>query len=612
MSDIEEREEKTHRMIQRLGGSSALVFVFDHWFGVAVLLFLSLMVFLGLFLPKIWTQTPDDFNPVIKVSGLDLLQARSLRRTAEKEAAAGRVEEAVQAWRSAVINNAADLENLRGSLRFVAGQKNPSKAHLEFGVNQSFWLMRLSKTNQMDLELAMDLMTRYGLNDYVVRLGKATEDRLTPASSELLTRSYFEMGQMQDFDRLWRLNEARFAVNPELMVYRNAWLANWGPPGTLQAGREALRAARNDPRLRLLASRLQLQVSFAMQDVTTYGQVLPELEEENQTRITDHCWHWMLITALGGREEARERAKNFTGVPASPMEARTLGTTYALLGLEEAASKLLTDQLRVFAFDPELWLLQVRNLMNLKDWSELRSLAAAMRSEAALQLALEGYSHFVETMAEHHLERPDAARAAAERLARSTLPSAGMARDVARQVRDVGYPDVSQRLLQEVEEAFKDDPDYWFERTVSAFLANEPDALIQAAEKGYQLNPDNPSIVNNYAASLLMSRRRPPEALKLTENLLRVRGASPDAQLNHALALIQNDRLTEAEALLRGMNTLNLGVGETSVYHMAWFEIHLARKDWKLARAAFAQIDPRRLVSLQAKWLEEKYGSIPD
>lgn len=599
-------------MIERMGGSSALVFVFDHWFGVAALLFLMLMVFLGLFIPRIWRQTPEGFNPVIRVSGLDLWQARSLRRAAEREGAAGRVEEAVQAWRSAVINNAADLETLRGSLRYVASQKNPSKAHLEFGVNQSFWLMRLSKTNEVDLELALNLMTRYGLNDYVVRLGKVTEDRLTPVSADLLTRAYFEMGQMADFDRLWRRNEARFEGNAELKVYRSAWLANWGPPGSLQAGREALRTARQDPVLRLLASRLQLQVSFAMQDVTTYGQVLAELEEEHQTRITDHCWHWMLITALGGREEARQRAKNFTGVPTNPMEARTLGTTYALLGMEDAASKLLTEQLRTFAFDPDLWLLQAKNLMELKDWSELRSLATSMRSEASLQLMLEGYSYFVETMAESNLERPDAARAASDLLARSTLPSPGMTRDVAQQVRDVGFADVSLRLLQGVEEAFKEDADYWFERTVSAFLANEPGSLIEAAERAYQLNPANLSIVNNYAASLLVSRRRPQEAVKLTESLLQARGSSPDAELNHALALIQNERLTEAEALLRSMNTLSLGVGETSVYHMAWFEIHLGRKEWKLARAAFAQIDPRRLVSLQARWLEERYGSMPD
>lgn len=310
MSDIEEREQRKHRMIERMGGSSALVFFFDHWFGVAALLFLILMIFLGLFIPRIWKQTPEGFDPVICVSGLDLWQAKSLRRSAEREAAAGRVEEAVQAWRSAVINNAADVENLRGSLRYVAGQKNPSKAHLEFAVNQSFWLMRLSRTNTTDLELAMDLMTRYGLNDYVVRLGKTTEERLSPASAELLTRSYFEMGQMEDFDRLWKKNEVRFEGNPELMVYRNAWLANWGPPGRLQAGREALRTARKDPRLRLLASRLQLQVSFAMQDVTTYGQVLAGLEEEHQTRITDHCWHWMLITALG----VASRRGNWPGI----------------------------------------------------------------------------------------------------------------------------------------------------------------------------------------------------------------------------------------------------------------------------------------------------------
>jgi len=612
MKDFEEEEAKKHRMIQRLGGSSALVFVFDHWFGVAALLFLSLMVFLGLFLPKIWTQTPDDFNPVIKVSGLDLWQARSLRRTAEKEAAAGRVEEAVQAWRSAVMNNAADLDNLRGGLKYVASQKNPSKAHLEFAVNQSFWLMRLSQTNQMDLELSMDLLSRYGLGDYVARLGKAAEERLTKASARLLVRSYFELGQMEDFDRLWKRFEPEFSQDPELMVFRSGWMANWGPPGTLLEGREALRVARQDPRLRLTASRVQLQVSFAMQDDQTYGQVLAELEEEHLTRITDHAWHWLLITTLGRRDQARELARDYAGVPTSPMEARNLAAAYTFLGLDEIASKLLSEQLRVFAFDADLWVLQVRTLMNRKEWSELRGLATAMRSEPALRLLLEGYSYFVETLAESNLERPDSARAAADLLAREGLPNPALTRDVARQVRDLGFADVSLRLLTGVQKDFEKDPEYWFERTVSAFMANEPAALIESAERAYKLNPSNLSIVNNYAASLLVSRRRPQEAVKLTEALLAARGSTVDGELNHALALIQNERWPEAERVLRQMNTLNLGVTESSIYHLAWFEYYLNRKDWKLARSAFAQIDPRRLVSLQAKWLEEKYGSIPD
>ncbi|HTH49432.1 MAG TPA: hypothetical protein VMB21_18085, partial [Candidatus Limnocylindria bacterium] len=123
----------------------------------------SVLVFgsLGLLLPKIWITSPDDYYPTIKVRGLDLLQAWSLRRTAEQKTAAGRGPEALQSWVAAEANNPADPQILRGLLHTLAGLSQPDPAWLASGQQAAASLLRLTHTNLADLELAVRFQAHY-------------------------------------------------------------------------------------------------------------------------------------------------------------------------------------------------------------------------------------------------------------------------------------------------------------------------------------------------------------------------------------------------------------------------------------------------------------------
>lgn len=612
MNDIQQTENRKRRIVERFGGSSFLVFFFDHWFGLFAVVFLLLLVFLGLFLPPIWRQTPTDFTPVIKASGLDLWQARSLRKTALEQGAAGRVTEAMHSWQAAMVNNPADIAILREGLGFVAGQKSPPKDFLEFSVNHAFWLLRLGGTNTADAELTLNLMSRYDMQDYVVKVGENLEDRLSEDGLKLLLRSYFQLGRLKNFARLWEKHEAAFSKDGELQVYHNAWLANWGPPGTLQAGREALKAAQGDPKFRSLANRLQLQVSNAMRDEPTYGQVLRTMEEDHDATLMDHARHWLLISALGRKDEARELARNYPASPRTPMEVRVLAATLSGLGLTEMSISVLDRQLKAYGFDPDLWLAQANNLLNGKQWAELRTLAFSIRNELGLQGALDGYSQFLEVVAEVNMDRQEAARAAADRLAKSAAGNPELTRYMAQQLKLIGFGDVAHVLFRSVEPEYKGDAQYWFDRTVAATLADNVGDIVLSAEKAYALNPGDPSVVNNYAAALILTRTRPEEAVQLTLRVITVRPDDTGSQLNHIMALLQNRRFDEAADRLRQMNTLSLNLSETAEYHLAWFEYAIARKDWHLARVSYGKIDTRRLLAAQVSWLEGQYKAIPE
>ena len=89
--------------------------------GSSVVTFGSLLLvplFLLCMLP-VWPVTPRNFQPTIKISGFDLLQAWKLRRTAAHEAAEGRFDEALGSWRIAIANNPGDPELLRGCLQHL-------------------------------------------------------------------------------------------------------------------------------------------------------------------------------------------------------------------------------------------------------------------------------------------------------------------------------------------------------------------------------------------------------------------------------------------------------------------------------------------------------------
>src|SRR5579862_593361 len=133
------------RLANRFGYNVFLrLLLFKFWFRVAVLGFLFLLLFLALFLPRIWRVTPRGFRPVVKISGLDKLQCWSLKRTGREEMAAGNFERAHYAWQAAVANNLADVAALRGLISNLAHWAGSPPESLAVGVTFSSWLLRLT------------------------------------------------------------------------------------------------------------------------------------------------------------------------------------------------------------------------------------------------------------------------------------------------------------------------------------------------------------------------------------------------------------------------------------------------------------------------------------
>ncbi len=221
--------------------------LFERWFRVAFAGLALLLVFLALFLPKIWRASDPDFRPVIKVSGLDLMQAWSLRRTAEKALAAGNFDEASYAWQSALANNRADPDLVRGALRTIL--KDPKRAQRSNqAAQEAFWLLKLTGTNIADLELASQVLAEFNFYEAILPLIEPRRDQLTPSLAAIYLKGLFNQGAMAAFDARWVELVDKVKDNAELVLFRAAYLAGWGPPGTIAEGRQRLNAAVDNQR----------------------------------------------------------------------------------------------------------------------------------------------------------------------------------------------------------------------------------------------------------------------------------------------------------------------------------------------------------------------------
>lgn len=135
--------------------------------------------------------------------------------------------------------------------------------------------------------------------------------------------------------------------------------------------------------------------------------------------------------------------------------------------------------------------------------------------------------------------------------------------------------------------------------------------MATAAAAGYRLEPGNVACANNYAATLLVNRDQAQEAVSLT---LQILGRFPDsnaARINHALALLLNRRIAEAEAILNSVLPEKLNGQEANSFYLGWFEVSFNQQRYAQAWEASDRIGAKYLFPNQLEWLEEMRQQLP-
>jgi len=562
-----------------------------------------LLVTLGVILPKVWIMTPKGFTPVVRISGLDMLQAQSLMRTARKHEAAGRNGEAMQAWTSAVVNNPAELDGVRGLLRaFVAGGAVEPRS-LATAVGQCNWLLKLGGTNAADVELVARVCVKGDMPEVVVRLLSDSNHPLTSLGAAMLGEAYFELGRMAAFDELWLRHEAELALDPRLRLYRAAWAAAWGPSGGVRDGIRILEEGVLDRDVREHALQLKLLVHGQQQDLGAFESAFADLQGLRGDRLEDHVRRWVLLDHAGRHDEAVALAHAYALPPKTSIEARLLLDVWARLGLHELIVGFAREQLGAFSSARSLWQQVGRLLIAAKRWEDLRTIAVELRANARLVGDLAGYSHFLEGVAEHGLERRSRALDSFPRMMADLPEDPVLNVELAGTLRRLGYPEFAQEIIRRQEAALGGRADYWQNLAHASHEARDAETLLAACERGYQLAPDNISAANNYAAALLIHRRDPAEAIRITVQVLAKAPDSGLARVNHALALAQMGRISDARQALKAVDPGRLSSEEKTYWNLGRFECAVADQNRDEALELIAGIELRYLFPPQVDWV---------
>lgn len=583
--------------------------VHERNFRIGLAFLISVLALVGAALPPVWKTTPSGFQPVVRVSLLSLMESRSLAKSARQLDAEGKTEEAITTWRQAIFKNLGNQENGKGLLKTLAQQPIPSAKWLNLGIGQAYWTLRISNGGREERILASEFFAKYEMPEYVYNSLHPIAESLNDSNAALFLKSCFQTQHFDEFGQGLNRFPGALEADPELAVYQAAWESAWGPTSELNKGKSTLAKARMDPKTLVTANRLQLSVSEVGYDWATFSLALQALKDFHADRPIDHVAEWRMLEAMGRSVEARERARKYSSPPNHPSELKAMVEMYIRLGMEEYGADFLQKHLPTLGDSPDLWALQAELLIRLGRWDDLRVMAIELRMGHP-ELNLVGYAWFLEGLVNLRYHLSDQAAYSFSRVPERPIGDPLLGYVVARKLIELGYPKIAEATLANLERIAGNTSDYWFNVTTAALASGQFDTAAQAAEKAYRLRPDHPINQMNYAAVLLTLRTNSDLAVQLTLRHLREFPDQPAAKINHALALLQNNRLMEAEELLKTVSRDVIDAPTSTSLALAIFELRYRQNQNKEALDAYRSIQLKFLQSPQSNWVEKVHQKL--
>ena len=602
MSDSE--ETSTHRIPDFIENSPLLRQLFyDRRFRAGAIILCLLMGGIGLSIPRLFVVSPPGATPVIRVSLIGKLQARSLARTATKQAAAEHWEESIWSWRSALQQNAGDIEANRGLITTLASIPDPRLKYSDFAARQSAWLLRLTGTNDTDLELVVRMFRHYQADDYIVALLATRVESLPPVLVAELAKANFRFGNISQFGDLRQRVGSGLPADNDWPLYDAAWRWGWGPVEGVSNARDEIERAEKDPQHSTLALHLHMQVAFARGEVSGFEMAFTQLKELKTDRPLDHANYWELLALNGRKNDAVAIAKAYGGELQNAPELLLIAREYEAIGLGTEAAELLQKHRLEFTSSSDLWARIADLYIKGSEWAKLRELAIDLRADSVQSVEMPGFGWYLEGVANLKTGAVDDARRKFAKAAEAPIRPVVIAYGTASSMAKLGYPESSAKIYSRLEQWFGKSDEYWFALALSGYQSGDFELFLAASRRAYQLSPKKLAIINNLAAALLLLREQPAEAVRLTVECIAANPNNAGFRINHALALILNNQGAEADKVLRKIDTEHLTMEEKSLYHYARFQVEYSAGATAICRDELKFIELRHLKAEQSKWM---------
>jgi len=584
--------------------------LFTRWFRIMFVILVLLALVLGLLFPRLWRVSPDGYHPPVKVSLLNLIQVWNDRRTAEAQMAEGRAQDSLQTWRNALVLNPANAGLVRGLLRAVTAVPEPA-AYTVLVNEQAKALLRITQTNQTDLELVAQVFEKCRLTYALVNLLSPLENLLPPSLDPAYLKALFRNQELARFHQRWETVQGRLPEDAALALYREAYLAGWGPADGRPEARQKLEAAAAEGPHRDLANHLLLQVCRQQRDFATAQRALNALVDAQADELRDHVTFWRLLAAEGRNLEAAQLLQACQLRPASPLDAADLVDLCFSLALQRQAQQQMEWALNTFGYDPLLCARYATLLIETRDWNELRTRAVQIRLQPGVTSSKSALSYFMEARADLGEGQVDFAQVALDKLSGFELDDPLLTLTVVNGLIDVGFPDPAVAILSRVEPKLATRRDYWQALTRAAFLRGNTVTLLRAVRRLYQSDPNDLAAAADYALAVIIQRAEPDQALQLTTNLLSRLPDNLMVQVRYGAALALNRQAQQAQKVLGQVNPSLLSPPEATQYHLALLEALLDLGQTNQASAISARIETNYLYAPQFQWLRSVATNLP-
>jgi hypothetical protein len=574
--------------------------------------FLLAALYVGFF-ARIWIIAPAEVPQELRLRTTDLVQVWSLKRTGRQAAATDRNADAVHAFQGAVSINRYDLEANREMIREVTRATQFQPSWVLMSAFQLETVLAISHTNAADLQLAAMFYTRYELYDWATTKFRDESMVKTPEAALLVLKLFFNAENWKGLQIFWERQNAVLKSLPEAQLIYWTGLAMSGEAEANRKALDSLREAAFNPANpdRPAALHLLLRVEAQRLELGRTRKAFAALEDLHADRLEDHLYLAQALDGGGLGDEARKMVRDVTRRPESVMAAELQLKVWGQIGLEEQVIEFVHKRLPEFNFHHRLLLASTPLIVKTRKWDELRSLAVLLRQYPRIGEILGAYGDYLDGLAELGVGNSTKADQLFQRLIKRPVRFVPGLLQVATDLVNAGFGVTAAKMLDAANADFGELTQAWMQVEAAAVAGHELSLLIKAAERMHQLRPNDPTVQNNYAAVLLMTRHRADEAIRITHRLITDFPNLLGPRINHAVALIQLGRVEEAEKLIEPLDFNSLPGKERTACYFAWTLCQAMLGKTDHARLGNQRIDRGQLFPEQILWLEEVLSRLP-
>jgi hypothetical protein len=343
---------------------------------------------LSILLLKVWKVSPTGYLPVSKISGLDFIQAWSLKRQALKQASEKRYDVAISSWNACIANRPFHATSIRDSLATFRQLTSPTWRHT---LQVSFYgqmLKALAPVQSRDLSLVAQTLLSMGAVTEAASLYQPSSLPLEREKLNLFSILYLmdDRGLPDPWVELLKHNAAsRDDIAQEIL---SAY-------GILKVLNQKGIAHGEDARLRDVqiptnekASDLSLHLGFLLAFKVGDFDALNGYLEALKTRDLIRSWHllkkWRLQLTGDQRTRLWSEIRHEKELPLlNADQVLMLAGIYLDLNKTAACQDLLESWLEEMPSASSLWVLQGELLLKSGEWNRVRALAGRIRNEPA-------------------------------------------------------------------------------------------------------------------------------------------------------------------------------------------------------------------------------------